>query len=144
VRADVRRITDPSQITQVVQILNQVWNDDHEALGRTLADELTNCGNYLSIYLAYADGIPASTAWIRFQEGSQFAALWGGSSLPAHRQRGLYTALLSVRVREARRRNVRYLTIDASPMSQPIVTKYGFQFLAIAHACNWTLKKHQQ
>jgi hypothetical protein len=144
VTADVRRITDPAQINQVVQILNQVWNDDHETLGDILAEELTHYGDYLSIYLAYADGIPASAAWIRFHEGSQFAGLWGGSSLAAYRQRGLYTALVSVRAQEARRRGVRYLTIDASPMSQPIVTKYGFQLLAVAHACKWTVKRHQR
>jgi hypothetical protein len=73
VTADVRRVADPAQIDQVIQILNQVWNDDQETLGAILAEELTHNGDYLSIYLAYADGIPASTAWIRFHEGSQFA-----------------------------------------------------------------------
>ena len=143
VTADIRRITDPDQISQVVQILNAVWNDDETITGEFLTGELTHSryGNDLSIYLAYIDGIPASTGWIRFHEDSQFAGLWGGSSLEAFRGRGLYTALLSVRAQEARRRGVRYLTIDASPMSQPIVAKYGFEALAIAHACQWTAKR---
>jgi hypothetical protein len=140
VTVDVRRIA-ASQMDQVVQVLNQVWNDDHEGLGKYLVEELTHQGSYLSIYMAYVDGIPASTAWIRFHENSQFAGLWGGSSLAAYRQRGLYTALLSVRAQEARQRGIRYLTIDASPMSQPIVAKHGFQSLAISHACKWEIKK---
>ena len=141
--ADIRQITDPAQIVEVVQILNQVWNDDHAAFGRMLTEEFTHNRDYLSIYLAYADGVPASTAWIRYHKGSQFAGLWGGSSLPAYRHHGLYTALLAIRIQEARRRNVRYLTIDASPMSQPIAVKYGFQLLAVAHACKWTVKPRQ-
>lgn len=143
VTADIRRITDPTQINEVVQILNQVWDDDHEMFGQFLTDEFTHNEDYLSIYIAYVDGVPASTAWIRFHETGQFAGLWGGSSLEAYRQRGLYTALLSVRAQEARRRGVRYLTIDASPMSEPIVTKYGFQLLAVSHPCKWTVKKQE-
>ncbi len=141
VAADVRRLTDAAQIEQVVQILSAVWDSDETMLGQFLADELTQQGDTLSIYLAYADGIPASTAWIRFHPNSQFAGLWGGSSLAAYRQRGLYTALLSVRAQEARQRGVRYLTIDASPMSEPIVRKHGFQHLATATACVWHVRK---
>jgi hypothetical protein len=140
IKADVRRV-DASQMDQVVQVLNEVWNDDHEGLGKYLTGELTHHGGYLSIYIAYVDGIPASTAWIRFHENSQFAGLWGGSSIEAYRQRGLYTALLAVRAQEARQRGVRYLTIDASPMSQPIVAKQGFQILAISHACKKQVKQ---
>jgi len=143
ISADIRRITHAAQIVEVVEILNRVWNDDHAAFGKFLTEEFTNNSDYLSIYLAYADGVPASTAWVRFHRDSQFAGLWGGSSLPAYRHHGLYTALLAMRVQEARKRNIRYLTIDASPMSQPIAVKYGFQLLAVARACKWTVKKHQ-
>ena len=141
VTADIRRITNPAQLDQVVQVLNQVWDEDQTWLGNYLAGEMTHAGENVSIYLASVDGVPASTAWIRFHEGSHFAGLWGGSSLAAYRQRGLYTSLLSVRAQEARQRGIRYLTIDASPMSEPIVTKYGFQRLAIAHECNWHVRK---
>jgi len=37
-----------------------------------------------------------------------------------YRKRGLYTALLAVRAQEGRARQVKYLTVDASPMSRPI------------------------
>lgn len=143
VTADVRQLIGPALIDQVVEIMNEVWDEDHEGLGEFLADELTHHGDYLSIYLAYTGGIPASAAWIRFLEGSQFAELWGGSTLEAYRGRGLYTALLATRAQEAGRRGVRYLTIDASPMSEPIVAKYGFKQLAISHACTWTVDGEQ-
>ncbi len=59
------------------------------------------------------------------------------STLPAYRRRGLYTALLAARVREARARGVPYLTIDAGSMSRPIVTRHGFELLTTAVSCEW-------
>jgi hypothetical protein len=32
------------------------------------------------------------------------------------------------------------LTIDASPMSRPIVAQHGFRLLTFAHACKWPPK----
>jgi predicted acetyltransferase len=69
---------------------------------------------------------------------SPFASLWGGSTVATHRKQGFYTALLAVRVQEAIRRGARYLTIDASPMSRPIVARFGFMHLTTAYACNWS------
>jgi hypothetical protein len=46
-------------------------------------------------------------------------------------------------VQEARRRGYRFLTIDASPMSRPIVAKHGFQVLTYAHACEWKGNREQ-
>ena len=137
---DVRRITDPSQLHEVVAIQNQVWGEDHSWLGDKLARELQSDPNHLSIYLAYADGKPVSCAWLRLPIVSQFASLWGGSTLPTYRNRGFYTALLATRVQEARRQGVRFLTIDALPMSRTIVEKFGFQLLTYTYACKWKVK----
>ena len=70
---------------------------------------------------------------------SQFAGLWSGATLPAYRRRGLYTAVLAVRVQEAIRRGYHFLTIDASPMSRPIVARHGFQLLT--YACYYDVER---
>ena len=75
-----------------------------------LAYELEHAPDHLSVYVAYADNVPVACGWIRFPEASPFASLWGGSTVPELRNRGLYTALLAVRVQEARARGWRYLT----------------------------------
>ncbi|MCA9986957.1 MAG: GNAT family N-acetyltransferase, partial [Anaerolineales bacterium] len=72
-----------------------------------------------------------------YPAGSQFASLWGGSTIERYRRQGLYTALLAARAQEARGRGVRYLTVDASPMSRPILEKLGFQFIAYSFPCKW-------
>ena len=54
---------------------------------------------------------------------------------------GFYTALLAVRVQEAIARGRRYLTIDASPMSRPIVERFGFVRLAESTPCIWRVRR---
>jgi hypothetical protein len=58
--------------------------------------------------------------------------LYGGATLTAHRGKGLYQALVQARAMEARARGVRFLVVDTSPMSGPILQRHGFVFLTHA------------
>lgn len=137
VTADVRRLTQRDEIKDAIRVESQVWSGNFDWMTNRLGSHLEMPG-YLNLYVAYVDNEPASTGWIYFHPGSeQFASLWGGSTVERCRGRGLYTALLAVRVQEARRRGYRYLCIDASPMSQPIVARHGFQLLTYARDCEW-------
>lgn len=123
----VRRITDRAGLHHVMAVENAAWGDDaHDWVVDELGQEMAEAPDEISIYCAYVDGQPASTAWIRFHPGTQFASLWGGSTIPGFRKRGLYTALLAVRAAEARTKGHRFLTVDASEMSRPILQKHGF------------------
>ena len=134
---DVRRITDPDQIGAVVAVQEAVWQEERSGTGelsqpdnaRGSGDSRRVCGlcRWTDRFVGLA----------RFQPPSPFAGLWGGSTLPAYRKQGFYTALVAVRVQEALRRGARFLTIDASPMSRPIVERFGFQYITTAFACNW-------
>ncbi|NHZ71926.1 MAG: N-acetyltransferase [Aquificales bacterium] len=141
VSAEVRRLTDPAEVAHVVEIEEAVWGGDRSSWGERLAGEMREVPDYLSIYVAYADGDPACAGWLNFSPNSQFASLWGGSTKAEYRNQGLYTAVLAARVQEASQRGYRFLTIDASPMSRPIVAKHGFQLLTLAYECVWTPKK---
>lgn len=137
VKHAVRRVTDSHHLEEVRQILESVWDESHAWLVSFLGDELIHDPEHVSIYFAYAEGLPVSAAWIFFHEHNQFAGLWGGSTLAAYRGQGFYTALLAVRLQEARQRGVRFLTVDASPMSRPILEKRGFQFLTFTQPFKW-------
>jgi GNAT superfamily N-acetyltransferase len=141
VRHNVRRITDPDQVKSVLSVQSQVWGDANDFLKERLATELRSVPDFISMYAVYADGMPVSSAWIDFPPHSRFAGLWGGATLPAYRQHGCYTALLAVRLQEARRRGAHFLTVDASPMSRPILEKFGFQRISTAYACTWRVQK---
>lgn len=136
---DVRRMVDPEDVGDVAIVVEAVWGETFGDLHSYLGNTLRHTPQQLSVYVAYVDDEPASTAWVYFQEGSRFASLWGGSTRPVYRGQGLYTALLAVRVQATRQRNIKYLTVDAGPMSQPILEKFGFQKIAEAYPCKWRL-----
>lgn len=130
----IRRVTDRTSLKDVTRVREAVWPEAHEWLEERLAFLLETYPDRVSIYVADLDGQPVSSARIQFSEKGTFASLWGGGTMDDYRGRGIYTALLSVRVQEARRRGARFLTIDASPMSRPIVEKHGFRLLTFAQA----------
>lgn len=137
VTLDVRRLDDPDQLDDVMAVQRAVWQRDHAGQAGDLRDTLIMRPELLAVYAAYDAGQAVASARLYYDGRSPFASLWGGSTVATHRKRGFYTALLAVRVQEAIRRGARYLTIDASPMSRPIVARFGFMHLTTAWACNW-------
>ena len=140
VRHTVQRILHPEKLSGLLAVEEGVWDEDFSSLGLFLGEALSHYPERMSVYLAYIDEQPASAAWIYFPEHSQFASLWGGATLSSFRKQGLYTALLAVRAQEARARQVSYLTVDASPMSRPILEKFGFEMIAYSYPCKWKHK----
>jgi GNAT superfamily N-acetyltransferase len=134
----VRRLLHPSELSGITHIRQLTYAGDQQQRVDRLAFEMTHAPKSISVYVAYVDNTAAACAWVRFPEKSAFASLWGGTTVPDLRNRGLYTALLHARVHEAQRRHYRYLTVDARPMSRPILEKRGFQLLTHATACTWS------
>jgi GNAT superfamily N-acetyltransferase len=128
--ADVRRLGD-ADLESVRGLLSAVWDEEFSWFVPRMSRLLATDG-YLSVYMAYVEERPAAAAWVFFQPGSRFAGLYGGSTLPEFRGRGLYTALLAARAQEAKRRGYQFLAIDAGDMSRPIVERLGFRLLATA------------
>jgi GNAT superfamily N-acetyltransferase len=141
VTSSIQRIADPARLEEIARIQASVWGASDPAYIADLQDNLLHDPDHMGVFIAYAEGVPAAWARITYQDRSPFAGLWGGSTLKEYRGRGLYTSLLAVRLQEARRRGVCFLTIDASPMSRPIVEKLGFQFLVMTQPFKWHLPK---
>ncbi|HLZ26161.1 MAG TPA: GNAT family N-acetyltransferase [Chloroflexota bacterium] len=139
----VRRITRREELGDLVTVKERVYTKDVKRLVDRLTFELEHVPDAISLYVAYQNGAPAACGWIRFPTSSAFASLWGGSTVPEARGRGLYTDLLSVRVQEAIGRGFRYLTIDASSMSRPIVERRGFRVLTFATPWMWFTRAPQ-
>ncbi len=138
---NVQQILDPKKLVDVQSIEQQVWDEDYSFVLNFLGDALRNYPEQMSVYVAYINEQPVSAGWIYFPKHSQFASLWGGSTVSGFRKQGLYTSLLAVRAQEAKSRQVKYLTVDASPMSRPILEKIGFEMIAYSYPCKWKLKK---
>ena len=76
--------------------------------------------------VAVVDGQPVSGGRIDFEEGVEFAGLFGGVTLPEYRGRGLYRATVARRAELARERGYRWLYSDALPTRRPILERLGF------------------
>lgn len=137
---EVRQITDPEDLADVIAVHSELSRDDGFELEERLARELGERPQQTGIYVAYVDNEPASAAWINLDPRSQFASLWGGSTVSHHRRRGLYTSLVGVRAQEARRRGFRYLTVDARATSRPILERLGLKVMTFATAMHWRVK----
>ncbi|MFF2455131.1 GNAT family N-acetyltransferase, partial [Isoptericola sp. NPDC058082] len=72
-----------------------------------------------------------------FRTGTEFAGLWGGSTLSAWRGRGIYRALVAARAHIAAVRGVRYLQVDASGDSAPILRRLGFHAVTTTTPYVW-------
>jgi GNAT superfamily N-acetyltransferase len=132
---EVKRVQHPDDLRDVARIKQRIDGQNHQDRVDRLAYQMTHAPDYLSVYVAYVDASPAACAWIRFPADSVFASLWGGATIPELRGRGIYTALLQARLNEATQRHYRYVTVDAGPMSRPILEKHGFKLLTHATAC---------
>lgn len=134
---EVGRLTDIARLRDLTSVLYRVYGVDFTYLERLLAEDLSQRPYFSSIYTAHIDGELAGVAWIQFPVRSQFASLWGGTVLPEFRARGVYRALLSIRLQEAIRRGYSLLTIEAPRTCRGLAEKFGFQLLTFTHSCYW-------
>jgi GNAT superfamily N-acetyltransferase len=135
---DIRRLTDPAQVyPEAIHIQEIIWDEEMGWLAEDLSARLRDHPDDMRVYVGYADDKPVCSAWIYFHPGQQFAGLWGGSTLAEYRGQGFYKALVAQRLRDAQERGVRFLTVDASPMSRPILERLGFQVLAMTTPYIW-------
>lgn len=131
----VKEILDENGIQDLVILEETIWKSPQIELGERLWRDKQQDPESLFIYGIYEQEKLVSTAWMYLEKNSSFASLWGGSTLPSYRGKGFYKQLLSVRAKKAFEKGYDFLTVDASPMSQPILEKLGFQSLALTNGC---------
>ena len=120
-----------SVIDDIVKVQEETWDCAFPGLAAQLRNALATNSPESAIYCAYLEGAPVGTGWIDFTQGSRFADIHGGAVLSHARGRGIYTLLYDRRVEDARARGVRFLAVDAAPMSRPILLAKGF-----VHVCD--------
>ena len=70
--------------------------------------------------------------------GTEFAGIWGGSTLPEFRGRGIYRALVAARARSALARGIRFIHSDCTDMSRPILERSGLQAVTTTTPYVWS------
>ena len=134
----VVRVDRLEQLDDFQAVIRAVFTRGHDFAIGELTRALATGSVYHRGYIAYAGDTPVSVGRLHSSPHSAFGGLFGGATLPEHRGRGFYRALVAARARDASALGCRYLIVDAAPTSRPILQRLGFIHLTDTWPCEWT------
>lgn len=124
----LRQVTEENDVRAMSAMSAQVFGDsaaEAEAMAAELLRRLS-LDDGLELWVAEADGQVVSAGRLEPVPGTDFAGIWGGSTLEGWRGRGIYRALTAARARSALRRGKTLIHSDSTEYSRPILERYGF------------------
>ncbi len=122
----IRRTTAAADLRAIATVESEVWGDDLSWMADDLAGRVGLGPDAIAVFVAEASGQVVSAAWLVASPPTDFAGLWGGSTLADWRGRGIYRALVRERAELAALWGKTYLQVDASDDSRPILERLGF------------------
>lgn len=114
-------VTDQRGVDLMVEVHRQAFGSSPSYLSEHILGQVS--------VLAMAGETPVSAARMELLPGTEFASLWSGGTVRDWRGKGIYRALVAYRGRIAAERGYRYLQVDASADSRPILARLGFAAL---------------
>ncbi len=120
-------VTDQAGVDLVADVHEKAFGTDSSRLRRQLLARLTDDPDSVTAVVALAGEEAVSAARMELVPGTRFAGLWGGGTVEGWRGRGIYRALVAHRARDAVKRGYRYLQVDASHQSRPVLERLGFE-----------------
>ncbi|WP_208971817.1 GNAT family N-acetyltransferase [Kineococcus rubinsiae] len=126
----VRETCSEQDARRVAELQTEIWGDDWSWLAEDLFSRSQGEQPLVRILVAEEGDRMVAAGWLSLVPESGFAGLWGGSTLPTHRRRGVYRCLVARRAQLAAGLGVRYLQVDASPDSRPLLERFGFVAVA--------------
>ncbi|MEU2284169.1 GNAT family N-acetyltransferase [Streptomyces sp. NPDC013178] len=123
-------VTDRAGVDLVADVHEKAFGADAARLRHHMLARLTADPDTVVAVVALAGDKPVSSARMELVPGTRFAGLWGGGTVEGWRGRGIYRALVAHRARAAADRGYRYLQVDASDQSRPILERLGFAALS--------------
>jgi GNAT superfamily N-acetyltransferase len=117
--------TDRAGVDLVADVHEKAFGTDSSRLRAQLLAQLATDPDTVVAVVALAGDEPVSAARMELVPGTRFAGLWGGGTVEGWRGRGIYRALVAHRARIAADRGYRYLQVDASDQSRPILERLG-------------------
>jgi GNAT superfamily N-acetyltransferase len=130
VGVQLRPVVDERGVEAFVRLHADVFGGDHSAIGETLLASLSQELPSHRAVIAWSEGAAVGAGRVELQLGTDFASIWGGGTLPEWRGRGVFRSVVAYRAALASARGFRYLQVDASPDSRPILRRLGFVELA--------------
>ena len=135
----LRQITEESDVRAMTAMSAQVFGDS-VAQGAAMADALLrrlSLDHGMELWIAEADRHVVSAGRLEPVPGTDFAGIWGGSTLKGWRGRGIYRALTAARARSALRMGKTLINSDSTEYSRPILERYGFLKVSTTTPYRW-------
>lgn len=126
----LQSVTGPSGVDLAADVHEQAFGTSAVRLRHRMLSQLAGKPETFSMVVATAGDLPVCAARMELHPGTDFASLWGGGTVAAWRGRGIYRALVAHRARIAAELGYRYLQVDASSQSRPILQRLGFAVLS--------------
>jgi ribosomal protein S18 acetylase RimI-like enzyme len=133
----LRKVTEPDDVRRMVAMQDDVFGDPHPGMADELLQRLAEHDDGMELWVAEADGEVVSAGRIEPVEGTDFAGIWGGATLPHWRGRGIYRALTAERARSALRHGVTFINSDSTEYSRPILERSGFLKVTTTTPYEW-------
>jgi GNAT superfamily N-acetyltransferase len=119
-------VDDAAGVAAVLRVQRAVFGSEHPDTRAALLRSLELTPRPVEAVVAWAGEVPVCAGRVEFRAGTAFAGLYGGGTLPAWRGRGVFRAVVAHRVALAGTRGARYLQVDATGASRPVLERLGF------------------
>jgi len=133
----IRQVSQTVDFERIARLHTEIWSEDWGWLARDLADRHATYPGLIAVFVAEVEAEMVTVAWLVRDPGTEFATLWGGATRPGWRGRGIYRAMVARRARFAIETGARYLQVDASADSAPILQRMGFTAVATTTPYLW-------
>ena len=125
---NLRQVSAESDVQAMCATSAQAFGDspaDAAAMADALLRRLS-LDDGMELWVAEVDGQVVSAGRLEPVPGTDFAGIWGGSTLREWRGRGIYRALTAARAQSALRQGKALINSDSTEGSRPILERYGF------------------
>jgi hypothetical protein len=122
----LRRISDEADVRRMAQMQREVFGDvDVEEMTTALLHRQTR-DDGMELWVAEHQGRIVGSGRLEPVAGTEFAGVWGGSTVEDWRGQGVYRALTAARARSALRCGKSLIHSDSTDKSRPILERHGF------------------
>ncbi|MDQ0615064.1 GNAT superfamily N-acetyltransferase [Microbacterium sp. W4I4] len=135
---EVRRAATVDDVWAASEMQGLVFDDPHWRSRAEDAVRKLEEKSAASLWIAVADGAVVSAGRLEPVDGTDFAGIWGGATLPEWRHRGIYRVLTARRAEEALRLGKTLIHSDSTGFSRPILERSGLVAVSTTTPFVWT------
>lgn len=132
----LRCVNGEADLRAMVAMQDLVFGRSNDHMAEGLLQRLA-LQDGMQLWVAEVDGQIVSAGRIEPVAGTDFAGIWGGSTLEGWRRRGIYRALTAVRARAARGMGKTLIHSDSTEYSRPILERSGVSKVSTTTPYYW-------